>query len=122
MKNDCPLNGACLKPQVVYRADIVNLNSNESKLYIGLAETTFKEHYSNHKKLNTKKYKNSTELAKYVLSLKSQKHSIHWSIANKVYDQANKCNPCPSEKHLIIESIIVFITFFLSLSLSKQHC
>jgi hypothetical protein len=99
-----------LTPQVIYRADVTNLNSNENKFYIGLAETTFKERYGNHKKdIKHEKYKNSTELAKYVWSLKNQgiPYAISWRIINKVYCNANQkmCNLCLSEKLLIIESL-----------------
>ena len=117
VKADCPLEGKCLTPNVIYRADVCDLTSNESdltnnesKFYIGLAETTFKERYNNHKKdIKHEKYKNSTELTKYIWSLKNQNHtySINWKILSKVYGNANTkmCNLCTSEKLLIIESI-----------------
>ena len=75
-----------------------------------MAETTFKERYSNHKKdIKHEKYKNSTELYKYVWSLKNEStpYSITWKVVNKVNGNANKnmCNLCLSEKLLIIESI-----------------
>ena len=50
IKNSCPLNGECLTPKLVYRADIENNSNNEKKYYLGLSETTFKERYRNHKK------------------------------------------------------------------------
>lgn len=109
-KAECPLRGSCLTPQIIYRADVINITTNEMKFYIGLAETSFKERFSNHKKdMKHEKYKNSTELAKYVWSLKDQNipYSINWSIVNKVYGSANidMCNLCLTEKLLIIESI-----------------
>jgi hypothetical protein len=108
-KAECPLRGSCLTPQIVYRADVTNLTTNDKKFYIGLAETTFKERFSNHKKdMKHEKYKNSTELAKYVWSLKnlSIPYSITWNIVDKVYGSANRnmCNLCLSEKLMIIES------------------
>ena len=110
VKADCPLEGKCLTPNIVYRADVYDLTNNESKFYIGLAETTFKERYNNHKKdIKNERYKNNTELTKHVWSLKNQNHSysIHWRVLNKVYGKANKkmCNLCTAEKLLIIESI-----------------
>ena len=38
----CPLNGECLTPKLVYRADIENNSNNEKKYYLGLSETIFK--------------------------------------------------------------------------------
>ena len=96
VKADCPLEGKCLTPNIVYRADVYDLTNNESKFYIGLAETTFKERYNNHKKdIKNERYKNNTELTKHVWSLKNQNHSysIHWRVLNKVFGKANKkCN------------------------------
>ena len=107
-KNDCPLNGECLTPKVIYRADIIS--NNESKFYIGLSETTFKEHFRNHNKdFKYAKYENSTELAKYVWSLKNSNdnYTINWKILSKVYSNANNnaCHLCLTEKLMIIEAI-----------------
>ena len=47
------------------------MNNDECKYYLGLAETTFKVRYTNHESLlNNENSKNSTELLKYVWSLK----------------------------------------------------
>ena len=46
VKDSCPLNGECLTPKLVCRADIENNSYNEKKYYLGLSETTFKERYS----------------------------------------------------------------------------
>ena len=42
-KDSCPLNGECLKSQLVYRATFTNAVHEDMTKYIGLAETTFKE-------------------------------------------------------------------------------
>ena len=99
-----------MTPNVVYRADVTNLSNNDSKFYIGLAETPFKDRFRNHTKdIKHEKYSNSTELAKYVWSLKKQniEFSINWKLLIKVNGNANKlsCNLCLSEKLTIIEAI-----------------
>ena len=71
VKNECLLNGECQTPSVIYRADVINDSNDEEKLYFELADTTFKERYKNHiRDFNLEKYKNSTELAKYIWQLK----------------------------------------------------
>ena len=49
VKNSCPLDNKCLTSQLIYQADVANNLDDESKYYLGLAETTFKERYGNHK-------------------------------------------------------------------------
>ena len=43
LKNECPLNGECQTPSVIYRADMINGSNDGGKFYFGLADTTFKE-------------------------------------------------------------------------------
>ena len=67
------------------------MNNDECKYYLGLAETTFKERYTNHESsLNNENSKNSTELLKYVWSLKENNKmpSIKWNIVKIVYSKA----------------------------------
>jgi len=67
VKNDCPLNGECLTPNIIYRADVVNETTDEKKFYYGTSETTFKERYRNHcRDAKNAKHKKCTELAKYI--------------------------------------------------------
>ena len=47
-KNNCPLDNKCLKPQIVYQADITNDIDDTYKYYLGLAETSFKDRLRNH--------------------------------------------------------------------------
>ena len=51
-KENCPMNGACLKESLVYYAAISCIDKNyKPKLYKGSPETSFKKHYSNYKKI-----------------------------------------------------------------------
>ena len=81
VKNSCPLDNKCLTSQLIYQADVTNNLDNDYKYYLGLVETTFKERYSNHKiSFKNENSKNSTELSKYVWSLRenNKKPSIKW--------------------------------------------
>ena len=71
VKNSCPLDNKCLTSQLIYQADVTNNLDGEYKYYLGLAEITFKEQYSNSKSsFKNESNKNSTELSKYVWSLR----------------------------------------------------
>ena len=48
-KNTCPLDNKCLKPEVIYQADVTNDTDDTYKYYLGLAETSFKHRYNNYK-------------------------------------------------------------------------
>ena len=57
------------------------------KKYLGAAETSFKERYSNHTRdFKHKKYMKYTELSKYIWSLKNQSITpiVKWIIFKKV--------------------------------------
>ena len=91
VKNSCLLDNKCLTSHLIYQADVINNLDNEYKYYLGLAETTFKERYSNHKSsFKNENGKNSTELSKYVWSLRenNKKPSIKWKIVTIVYSKA----------------------------------
>ena len=110
VKNECPLNGECQNPSVIYRADMVNDSIDEEKFYFGLTDTTFKERYRNHiRDFKHEKYKNSTELAKCFWQLKRDNisFSVKWTIITKVYGSPNPllCKLCLTEKLSIINLI-----------------
>ena len=109
-KNECPLDGECQTPKVIYRADVTNSSNSEHKFYFGLADTTFKERYRNHTRdFRHQKYENSTELAKYIWQLKRNNisFSVKWTIITKVYGNPNSllCKLCLTEKLWIINFI-----------------
>ena len=110
VKNSCPLDNKCLTSQLIYQADVTNNLDNEYKYYLGLAETTFKERYSNHKSsFKNENSKNSTELSKYVWSLRenNKKPSIKWKIVKIVYSKATSsfCKLCLTEKLFILNTL-----------------
>ena len=107
-KNDCPLDGNCLKSGIVYEAVITT--PSETFSYIGLTEGKFKTRYSNHKhSFKNPSKKTSTELAKKIWDLKD--HSTPYQIAWKIADhghaatEASKtCDLCTTEKLLILKN------------------
>ena len=106
-KDSCPLNGECLTPEVIYRADITNEANNDQKFYFGLAETTFKERYNNHKgDVKHIKCQYNTELTKHIWNLKNNsiQYNIHSKVVDKVYGNANltKCKLCLTERYFCI--------------------
>ena len=70
-KECCSLQNKCLTPKILYRADVKDLRNDEKKFYLGVRETPFKQRFGNHKPdFQYPKYRNSTELSKYVWELK----------------------------------------------------
>ena len=75
----------CLIPKIVHRSDLKNLTNNEKKCYLRVTETPLKERFGNHTRdFKYTKYRNSTELSKYVLELKDAHilPVIEWSISS----------------------------------------
>jgi hypothetical protein len=82
VKDNCPLDGECLKTSLIYQATVETEDSTPST-YIGLTEGTFKSRYANHKASFTHSTKrHATELSKYVWSLKDNNKlfNIKWRI------------------------------------------
>ena len=105
IKDQCPMNGDCLAENTIYEATLTTDDENiQPKTYIGLAETTFKKRFANHKKsFNHERYKNETELSK---EFWKQKHNnknpkVTWRIVRKCkpFSRSSlRCNLCLSEK------------------------
>ena len=70
-KDNCPLEGECLTPNIIYRAEITT--DNDHKFYNGTSsETTFEQCHSNHTRdFKHVIYQHATELAKYIWQLKT---------------------------------------------------
>ena len=81
----------------IYPADVENNANKGTKIYFALAETPFKVWFANHNKdFNHGQYKKSTELSKYMWSLKEDQITsrIRRSIFEKVYGRT-KIILCP---------------------------
>ena len=107
-KDECPLDGNCLQAAVIYQAKVTRTDNNTHETYVGLTENDFKTRYRNHTaSFRNIASRNSTELSKYVWSLKDNNinHVITWQIIAraKPYNSASKrCNLCLLEKFIII--------------------
>ena len=108
IRKDCPLQNQCLTPNIIYRTDVHCEANKDHKFYFGLAQTPFKERFRNHNRdFNHEQYIKSTELSKYIWSLKDAgtSYTIIWSIIAKVKGsrKVNYCPLCLAEKYLLIE-------------------
>ena len=109
VKPNCPLDGACLTRNLVYKATVFPENQ-EPNTYIGMTEGEFKTRFRNHQQsFNNKKYALSTVLSKYIWELKEAKtkYTIKWSIlkrANAYRSGGKQCNLCLAEKLCILKA------------------
>ena len=109
MKNSLPLDNKYLTSQLIYQAGVTNNLGDEYKYYLGLADKIFKERYTNHKSsFNNENSKNSTELSKFVWSLRENNKipSIKWKIVKIVYSKATSsfCKLCLTEKLFVLNA------------------
>ena len=76
-KNNCPLDRKCLTPNIIYEAQITSNQLNyKQRIYIGTAETEFKQRFNNHtKSFNLEHYENDTELSKEYWKIKQPFHT-----------------------------------------------
>jgi hypothetical protein len=97
--------------QHYYKATVTTNNTNDTKNYIGMTATTFKECYANHtSSFRHKKDSKKTELSKHIWKLKenNQDYTIKWSILKHAisYTEGSKrCNLCLEEKFCILKDI-----------------
>ena len=110
VKEDCPLNGLCLKSSILYQATIKCSDSKyKQKRYKEICETTFKKRYANHKKsFNLINSKNDITLSVeyWTLKQKQQAPRLTWDIKGqyKAYNPTlKKCNVCLNEKLAMID-------------------
>ena len=47
-KESCLLDNKCLRPNIIYEAQITNNTKDEDDKILGAAETSFKKKYNNH--------------------------------------------------------------------------
>ena len=107
--SECPLSGNCLVKNIIYKATISSPGTT-NKHYYGASATTFKLRYTDHKSsFNHEKYKNKSQLSKYIWYLKSKKKTFNivWSIYRKAkpcIKGSNYCDLCTTEKLVIAKS------------------
>lgn len=109
-KNNCPLQNKCLTQNVVYKAVVRNTSDDEIRNYAGMTQPIFKLRFSNHcRDANIARYKNSTELSKYIWSLKDDNKipSVSYEVIYTVLGKSSNyfCRLCATEKLVIIENL-----------------
>ena len=104
-KNNFPLDGKCLTPNIIYEAQITsNQLTYKQKFYIGTAKTDFNHRFSNHtKSFNLEYYENDTELYKECWEIKGNYFipKVTWRIIKKCAPfntTKRKCYLCLNEK------------------------
>ena len=104
----CPLNGACLKSNLVYKATVSA--QGHDKIYIGMTKHSFKTRFNNHNlSINHEKHSAKTTLSKYAWELirpvKLISQSSRWSVlkrASAYKASATQCNLCLAKKFCIL--------------------
>ena len=100
------MDGRCNDQNIIYQAEVTTPTSSET--YIGLCDTSFKLRYRNHVcSFRNERYKQATELSKYIWSLKERKivFNIKWCKVKQARSYCNsskRCNLCLWEKYFII--------------------
>ena len=110
-KEQCPVNGECREKCVVYECAVIAKNVDISERnYKGVAEGELKQRIACHQtSFRDEKYKNATELSKYVweLKLKDVDYELQWKILDKASPYRNgskRCSLCLMEKFHIINA------------------
>ena len=105
----CPLNGDCRTGSVVYECAVTTNNDhNNVKVYRGETENEFKTRYPGHiLSFSNGKYKNATELSKYIWKLRDEKQvfALKWRVlkTSQSYRTGSKrCNLCLTGKLMTI--------------------
>ena len=108
-KEECELNGNCMRTEVIYKATAAT-TINPEKTYIGITEGPWKYRHSVHKcSFRNKEYKARTALADYVWKMKENHGEmpvVKWTVIKNMPAYNNisrRCLLCLQEKLCIIE-------------------
>ena len=109
-RDNCPLDNRCLTENIVYKARISNNSDEDIKSYVGMTEPIFKKRFYNHTRdANNVGYRNTTELSKYIWSLKdgSKIPNVTYEVLHQVHGKPSIhfCRLCTTEKLVIIENL-----------------
>ena len=108
-RNDvCPVQGKCGQSEVVYRAEVKQLDNDVVDTYTGCTKQKFRKRYNQHKQsFNNHKYWDATSLSVYIWELKKRniRFKLTWKIIGraKSYNPTSQvCNLCNLEKYFIL--------------------
>ena len=121
----CPLDRKCLTPNVVYCCSVST--PSVTKAYIGVASTSFKTRFNNHRHtLNNPNKRKATSLSSYVWDLKdaSIPYQLRWSILTRAQPYSGSlrdCNLCSEEAIRILRAEYALLNKRSELVLSCRH-
>ena len=106
-KVQCPMNGECLLPNVVYEGEVTNITDDITRLYVSVTQRPWKDRRAVHNSgINHREYSIKSELTKYIWSLKDagKQYKLTWRILEKVKGKliGGECKLCVAEKLHII--------------------
>ena len=82
-KNTCPLPKQCMTNNIIYKATVTTNNTNDTKHYIGMTATTFKERYANHtSSFRHKKDSEQNETFETYLEIKRKQSGLYHQMVN----------------------------------------
>ena len=86
-KEACPLQNKCMNKYIVYKATISTSNANDTKHYIGMTSSTFKERYRNHQIFYTPEIFKRNGTFETRLAPKAKENRFHHKMVNnkKIY-------------------------------------
>ena len=84
VKTTCSLKNQCQTLSLIYRADVENEVKDETKIYFGLAATTLKARFGNHKK-RFQPEATQPRVAEIYMVIKSCRNSILLCLAEKLH-------------------------------------
>ena len=97
-KNDCPMNGNCKVNSVIYKCIVSAAPIFKQRVYLGIAESDWKQRYYNHKKsFKNIEYRHDTSLSSYLWDLKlkhNEIQSLQWSIVKFAPGYTNISKRC----------------------------
>ena len=104
--NPCPLEGQCLKKNVIYQATVTQEDQTKNS-YTGLCSTEFKKRLAVHKQTFKDETKQQTSLSKFTWNLKrkNKNYEITWKILDRgepFSPISGRCELCLKEKFYIL--------------------
>ena len=94
----CPLQGNCLVPSVVYRAEVTD--DSNSTTYTGLTCNTFKQRFYGHRQsFNNRTSEHSSTLSSHIWRLKdnNDNYDVKWNIVGR----ASEFNPVTKTRSIL---------------------
>ena len=90
-KSNCPLDGKCLTPNIIYEAQITSNQLNyKQKIHMGTTKTDFEHRFNNHaKSFNLEHFENDTGRSKGGLARNDLYDTICITLIRFLYDSTN---------------------------------